>query len=62
MAKKSRPSVLKRQREARKREKAAQKRERREQFTEAGSRVATKEDLEGYGLIPATPTDGEKED
>ncbi len=61
MAKKSRPSVLKRQREARKREKAAQKRERREQFSDAGSRVATKEDLEGYGLIPTSPTDAEEE-
>lgn len=54
MGKKSRMSVLKRQREARKAEKAALKRERRDQRTSAdpaeGSQVATKDDLAGYGF------------
>lgn len=75
MAKKSRMSVLKRQRERKKAEKAALKRERRGQpgdsellvstelekrrsSSEGGSRVATKEDLEGYGF----PTDAEESD
>lgn len=59
MAKKSRMSVLKRQREARKAEKAALKRERRE-LRERGpaSVVATREDLEGYGA--AEPEDEEQ--
>lgn len=46
-------SVLKRQREVKKAEKAALKRERREQRTSEntgeGTRVATREELEGYG-------------
>ena len=54
MGKKSRMSVLKRQREARKAEKAALKRERRDQRTSAdpvdGTQVATKDDLAGYGF------------
>ncbi len=54
MGKKSRMSVLKRQREARKAEKAALKRERRDQRTSAdptdGAPVATKDDLAGYGF------------
>jgi hypothetical protein len=54
MGKKSRMSVLKRQREARKAEKAALKRERRDQRTSAdpaeGDQVATKDDLAGYGF------------
>lgn len=55
MGKKSRMSVLKRQREARKAEKAALKRERRDQRTTEdpssdGSQVATKDDLAGYGF------------
>ncbi len=52
MAKRSRMSVLKRQREARKAEKAAVKRERREQRepSEPGDRIATKDDLAGYGF------------
>jgi hypothetical protein len=54
MAKKSRMSVLKRQRELRKAEKAALKRERRDQRreegTETGERVATEDDLAGYGF------------
>ena len=57
MGKKSRMSVLKRQREARKAEKAALKRERRDQRTTEdptsdGSQVATKDDLAGYGFEP----------
>ncbi len=55
MARKSKQSILKRQRELRKAEKAALKRERREQrVSEAGSgdQIATKEDLEGYGFEP----------
>jgi len=53
MAKKSRMSVLKRQREARKAEKAALKRDRRDRRTtgdENGTQVATRDDLEGYGF------------
>lgn len=53
MGKKSRMSVLKRQREARKAEKAALKRERRDRRTTeepAGSQVATRDDLAGYGF------------
>ncbi len=52
-------SVLKRQREAKKAEKAALKRERREQRTPSGepSRVATKDDLEGYGFQPEPDDD-----
>ena len=57
MAKKSRMSVLKRQREARKAEKAALKRERKVQrdtdpegIGGTGGQVATKEDLAGYGF------------
>ena len=56
MARRSKQSILKRQRELKKAEKAALKRERREQRVaeaeEAGSgdQVATKEDLEGYGV------------
>ena len=60
MGKKSRMSVLKRQREARKAEKAALKRERRDQRTSTepgdpgdGAPVATKDDLAGYGFEPA---------
>ena len=55
MARKSKQSILKRQRGLRKAEKAALKRERREQrIAEAGptDQVATKEDLEGYGVEP----------
>ncbi len=53
MGKKSRMSVLKRQREVRKQEKAALKREKREQRQEdegEASRVATADDLAGYGI------------
>lgn len=48
MAKKSRMSILKRQREARKQEKAALKRERREQKKLEGGQEPTQEDLAGY--------------
>jgi hypothetical protein len=56
MARSSKMSVLKRQRERKKAEKAALKREqkaRREPEDEAGGpdQVATREDLEGYGLV-----------
>jgi len=51
MARKSRTAVLKRQREAKKAEKAAMKREKRElRESEGGEKVATAEDLEGYGF------------
>ncbi|MFQ5414390.1 MAG: hypothetical protein ACE5E6_08020 [Phycisphaerae bacterium] len=52
MAKKSRPSVLKRQREIKKAERAAQKREKRARAKEPGSPLATPEDLAAYGLLP----------
>ena len=64
MARKSRTAVLKRQREVRKAEKAATKREKRVMRSEAEhetERVATAEDLEGYGFAseeaeePETP-------
>jgi hypothetical protein len=50
MAKKSKMSVLKRQRERKKAEKAAMKREVRGQKDRSESDVASAEDLEGYGL------------
>ena len=52
MAKKSRMSVLKRQREARKAEKAAVKRERREQRRSEGLQEATRDDLAAYLDMP----------
>ena len=55
MARKSRTAVLKRQREVKKAEKAAQKREKREARIAAEpeqERIATNEDLEGYGFTP----------
>jgi hypothetical protein len=65
MAKKSRTSILKRQRELRKAEKAAMKREKRDQRpedeeeeAEAGGQVATRDDLAGYGF----PVDEEAEE
>lgn len=62
MARKSRTAVLKRQREAKKAEKAAMKREKREMRTAAASgeqRVATAEDLEGYGFTSNEPAENE---
>lgn len=55
MARSNRMSVLKRQRERKKAEKAALKRELREQRTAekdgSETRVATREDLAGYGVV-----------
>jgi hypothetical protein len=60
MARKSRTAVLKRQREVRKAEKAAAKREKRVE-RDTGSpdanRVATADDLEGYGFGPGRDSD-----
>jgi hypothetical protein len=51
MARKSRTAVLKRQREAKKAEKAAAKREKREMRESSDEpRIATNDDLAGYGL------------
>lgn len=68
MAKKSRTSILKRQRELRKAEKAAMKREKRgqrggeadegETESDSGTPVATEDDLAGYGF----PVDGESDE
>jgi len=56
MARKSRTAVLKRQREAKKAEKAAHKREKRDlRESESGEKVATAEDLEGYGFASDEP-------
>lgn len=60
MAKKSKMSVLKRQRERKKAEKAAMKRETRGQKERSDTDVATTEDLEGYGLVSESSGDGEK--
>ena len=61
MAKKSKMSVLKRQRERKKAEKAAMKRETRGQKEKelSDSDVASAEDLEGYGLGSESSSDGE---
>lgn len=67
MAKKSRMSVLKRQREARKAEKAAIKRERREARKSGGGQEASADELAAYFDVgdeepaeeePAEPTTG----
>ncbi len=53
MAKRGRMGVLKRQREVKKAERAAAKREKREtrpNQDEGGARVATADDLAGYGF------------
>ena len=63
MAKKSKMSVLKRQRERKKAEKAAMKRETRGQKEERSeSDIATQEDLEGYGLGSDSPGDREDDE
>jgi hypothetical protein len=62
MAKKSKMSVLKRQRERKKAEKAAMKREVRGQKDRPESDVATQEDLEGYGLGPDSAGSGEEDE
>ena len=62
MAKKSKMSVLKRQRERKKAEKAAMKRETRGQKERSDSDVATQEDLDGYGVGSDSPGDREEGD
>ena len=64
MAKKSKMSVLKRQRERKKAEKAAMKRETRGQKEkeQSDSDVASAEDLEGYGLGSEPSSDGEEDE
>jgi hypothetical protein len=60
MARRSRTAILKRQREVKKAEKAAAKREKRElrETTEpVESKVATSEDLKGYGFYPESDDD-----
>ncbi len=60
MARKSRTAVLKRQREVKKAEKAAMKRETRELRIAAPAteeKVATPEDLEGYGFASDEPAE-----
>ncbi len=58
MARSTKMSVIKRQRERKKAEKAALKREMRAQkkpeegTPRGGDQLATQDDLEGYGLIP----------
>lgn len=64
MARKSKMSVLKRQREMRKAEKAARKREEREQRaaeTTAGGEVASADDLAAYGFTPSEDEEEEGE-
>lgn len=60
MAKKSKMSVLKRQRERKKAEKAAMKRETRGQKERSDTDIATTEDLEGYGLVSESSRNGEE--
>ena len=63
MAKKSKMSVLKRQRERKKAEKAAMKREMRgEEKERSSSDIATAEDMAGYGLGSEPPTDEEEDE
>jgi hypothetical protein len=61
MARRSRTAILKRQREVKKAEKAAAKREKRELRETAEenekSKVATTEDLKGYGFYPEPDDD-----
>ncbi|UCE85264.1 MAG: hypothetical protein JSU66_13065 [Deltaproteobacteria bacterium] len=68
MAKKSRTSILKRQRELRKAEKAAMKREKRGQRGEpeeeddgGGGQVASRDDLAGYGFPVDAESDAEED-
>ena len=62
MAKKSKMSVLKRQRERKKAEKAAMKRETRGQKERSESDIATADDLEGYGLGSESPSVEEEDE
>jgi hypothetical protein len=64
MARSSRMSVQKRQRERKKAEKAELKREQKRQAGQAapverepGAQVAAREDLEGYGVVVSRPDD-----
>ena len=63
MAKRSKPGVLKRQRERKKAERAAWKREQKEERArrkgEAAGLVATRDDLEGYGVLPDSVEESE---
>ena len=64
MARASKMSVIKRQRERKKAEKAALKREEKEMrraADSAGETVATRTDLEGYGLIHEPEEEPEEE-
>ena len=60
MAKKSKMSVLKRQRERKKADKEAMNRETRGQKERSETYLATQEDLDGYGLGSEAPSDGEE--
>lgn len=51
MARRSKQSVVKRQRERKKAEKATAKREERRQREGGSTRVADQADLEGYGVV-----------
>ena len=62
MAKKSKMSVLKRQRERKKAEKAAMKRETRGQKERSDTDIATTEDLEGYGLVSESSSNEEEDE
>ena len=65
MAKKGRTAILKRQREVKKAERAALKREKREIRKEGeaeAEKVATAEDLEGYGFGTSDDEPDEKDD
>jgi len=64
MAKKSKMSVLKRQRERKKAEKAAMKRETRGQKEkeQSDSDIASADDLEGYGLGSESPDGGDEDE
>ena len=60
MARRSRTAILKRQREVKKAEKAAAKREKRElreSSEPTDSKVATADDLKGYGFYPDSDDD-----
>ena len=65
MARRSRMSVQKRQRERKKAEKAAMKREERatrgEEEDTGGGTVATRDDLAGYGLVDEAEEQAEAE-
>ena len=62
MAKRNRMTALKRQREVKKAEKSALKRERRQTRESVGGGIATKDELEGYGIESDTSSQPAKED